>query len=62
MVQGGGEDRLIEGEVRRAGRLLVVDDSPTMRVLQRVTLEEQGYHVITAKDGAEGLEMFLSSP
>ena len=50
------------GSIRRGQRdahLLVVDDSPTMRVLQRARLEEEGYQVTTARDGAEGLELFL---
>ena len=37
-------------------RLLIVDDSPTMRVLQRITLEQAGYDVVVAANGMDGLQ------
>ncbi|MCM0083186.1 response regulator [Geomonas sp. Red32] len=35
--------------------ILAVDDSPGMRTTISFTLEEAGYRVVEAKDGAEGL-------
>lgn len=35
--------------------VLVVDDSPTICKLVEITLQKQGFHVITAADGFEGL-------
>ena len=37
--------------------ILVVDDSPTIRSIERNLLEAEGYRVVTAEDGAQGLEM-----
>ena len=37
-------------------RVLAVDDSRTMRDLLRLTLEEAGFPVTTAEDGADGVE------
>ena len=36
-------------------RLLVVDDEPSIREVARAILESQGYEVLTAVDGVEGL-------
>lgn len=38
------------------GRVLVVDDSPTVLQLLRALLEAEEYEVVTASNGAEGLE------
>jgi len=38
--------------------LLVDDESTVLKVMQR-SLEKSGYHVLTARDGEEGLETFL---
>jgi len=37
------------------GKILVVDDDPDILDALTMILESQGYQVITAKDGAEGL-------
>ena len=37
--------------------LLVVDDSPTAILWHRMLLEEEGYQVLTANDGAEGVDV-----
>lgn len=42
-------------EQRQLPCVLVVDDSPTVRMLVRVTLEREGYQVIVAKDGFEAV-------
>src|SRR6267142_3315246 len=36
-------------------RVLVVDDEPSMREITKPLLESQGYEVITAADGLDGL-------
>lgn len=41
--------------------LLVIDDSPTMRAVQRAALERVGYAVTTANNGAQGLDLFLKN-
>ncbi|MBB1255094.1 response regulator [Streptomyces alkaliterrae] len=40
-----------------SGRVLVVDDSRTIRQLIRVNLELDGFEVVTAADGAECLDV-----
>jgi twitching motility two-component system response regulator PilH len=37
-------------------KVMVVDDSPTMRQLIADTLNGKGYHIITAGDGEEALQ------
>ena len=37
--------------------VLVVDDDPTVRSLLAKTLEKEGYRVISARNGAEGLAL-----
>jgi CheY-like chemotaxis protein len=37
--------------------LLVVDDSPTAILWHRLLLEDEGYQVLTAADGAEGVDV-----
>lgn len=39
----------------RIGRVLVIDDEETVRDLMRRFLTREGFEVVTAKDGAEGL-------
>jgi len=39
------------------GRVVVIDDSPTVRKLAEVVLQEEGYKVYTAEDGEEGLKI-----
>lgn len=36
-------------------RVLIVDDSSTKRALYRGMLEKEGYHILEAKDGEDGL-------
>jgi two-component system, chemotaxis family, sensor kinase CheA len=43
-----------------APKVLVVEDSPTVRELERSILESAGYRVETAHDGREGLERFVT--
>ena len=41
-------------------KILVVEDDEVERELVRMTLEREGYHVVTAEDGARGFEVALS--
>jgi two-component system sensor histidine kinase and response regulator WspE len=58
LLSGGGLRRIRTGEAkiddRRAKRILVVDDSITVREVERKLLENQGYEVEVAVDGMEG--------
>ncbi|MCU7864099.1 MAG: response regulator [Candidatus Thiodiazotropha sp. (ex Lucinoma borealis)] len=46
---------VVAGEAK--GRILVVDDSPTeIHIFKRI-LEKQGYQILAAKDGQEGVEI-----
>lgn len=42
--------------------VLTVDDSPSIRRMIAMTLEEAGYAVIEAVDGRDGLDKALSQP
>jgi DNA-binding response OmpR family regulator len=37
---------------------LVVDDEESVRTIAQRSLERQGFHVITAQDGFEGIDLF----
>jgi len=43
-------------------RLLVIDDDASFREVMKFSMEEEGYDVITAEDGEEGLEVFKADP
>ena len=43
-------------------RILVIDDNAAIRELLRFILEEEGYEVIEAADGAEGLQRYQAAP
>ena len=43
-------------------RILVIDDNVAIRELLRFVLEEEGYEVIEAADGAEGLQRYQAEP
>ncbi len=45
---------MIQGE----GLILVVDDEPIMRKIAVKVLEDSGYEVISAADGAEGVDVY----
>ena len=45
----------------RTQRILIVDDDKTLCLSLQKILELQGYEVITANDGASGIELFKSS-
>ncbi|MBF6589672.1 MAG: response regulator [Ktedonobacterales bacterium] len=43
------------------GQVLIVDDDPDIRHAVRSVLEEEGYHVQEAPDGAKGLRLLAHS-
>jgi CheY-like chemotaxis protein len=43
-------------------RILVIDDNAAIRELLRLVLEEEGYEVVEAADGAEGLQLYQAAP
>ena len=49
-------------DVDSCKRILVVDDSITVREVERKLLESAGYHVQTAVDGMDGLNVLRSQP
>src|SRR4051812_27305734 len=44
------------------GRILVVDDDPAIRSLVQAVLEAEGYQVVTASDGIEGVKILDAEP
>ncbi len=53
-VSEGGLTRRASESARLRKRILVVDDSPTVRAVQRQLLEKNGYEVSLAVNGADG--------
>src|SRR5215831_20762255 len=50
-------------DIRRAKpTVLCVDDSAEILLICRTVLESGGYHVLTAADGAEGLQLLRQHP
>lgn len=54
--------RGLEPRQAAASRVLVVEDSFTVRELQRSILETAGYQVVTARDGSEALRLVQRDP
>ncbi|MBO0830269.1 MAG: response regulator [Streptosporangiales bacterium] len=46
---------------QRAGRVLVVDDDPVIRQLIAVNLELEGFEVVEAEDGEDGIAKAIES-
>jgi len=44
------------------GHILVIDDDNQIRALLRTILEKEGYEVVEARDGREGLEQCRQGP
>ena len=42
-------------------RILVIDDDATIRAVVRAVLEQEGYDVVEAANGAEGLERYQAT-
>jgi chemosensory pili system protein ChpA (sensor histidine kinase/response regulator) len=58
-VQAGGPAVPVEATAPKAGVVMVVDDSLTVRKITGRLLAREGYHVLTAKDGVEALEQLV---
>jgi DNA-binding NtrC family response regulator len=43
-------------------QILVIDDEQTIRTLLKKMLEREGFDVITASDGKEGMSLFFKTP
>ncbi len=43
-------------------KILVIDDEPAIRALLSKILEREGFFVITASDGKEGMKLFIKDP
>lgn len=59
-IQEAVRRHYLAGETTEANgrkKILVVEDSPSMLTVLKNTLEEEGYLVLTAKDGLEGLKL-----
>lgn len=53
--------RLKYGDYFMNKKIIIVEDSEDIREIVKVLLEEQGYHVIVAENGEEGLELIESN-
>jgi DNA-binding response OmpR family regulator len=54
------EERMKVAEEKTRAKILVVEDEPNMVVGLRDNFEFEGYEVITARDGVEGLQLALN--
>jgi CheY-like chemotaxis protein len=43
-------------------RILLIDDEPQIRSMIRLILEREGYDVVEASDGFEGIQLFRQKP
>ncbi len=55
--ENGKEESVTSQSEGGKGTILVVDDSPTEIHIFKKILEKQGYNIIIAKDGQEGIDM-----
>lgn len=55
MLRAMSKKRLKRDEEARGRKLLVVDDDPTMRELLEYVLTREGFGVVTAENGIEGV-------
>jgi CheY-like chemotaxis protein len=53
---------IVKGEEMAEGKILIIDDDPDITEAMAVVLENRGYEVRGARDGAEGMEMLQQSP
>ncbi len=56
------KDDIAKNDWRGSGRVLLVDDEETVRVIGAELLKELGFTVVTADDGRQALDMFRNSP
>jgi CheY-like chemotaxis protein len=46
----------VQSTIRKAGRILLIEDEPSVIAFLHAALERKGYAVVNAASGAEGLE------
>lgn len=56
--EGASADAMDEGTLHGTETVLVAEDDPDVNIITRTLLEEFGYKVIIARDGAEAVEAF----
>jgi len=56
--QSAAQKRTIAGPSGKGDLILVIDDEPMILATMRILLEENGYRILTANDGEEGLQEF----
>jgi CheY-like chemotaxis protein len=47
---------MIKGQVMK--KILLIDDEPSIQIVYREEFEDEGYEVLSALDGEEGLDIF----
>ena len=47
---------ILQTKLEAQASILIVEDDGNMRILLRHVLEKDGYHVMTAPDGVQGLK------
>ena len=52
---------LLFGTLTGNGRILVIDDEPSVRTVVRMTLEKAGYDVLEAENGERAIEAINSN-
>jgi len=57
--ESGKDESFTEDVGREEGTILVVDDSPTEVHIFKKILEKQGYTIVVAKDGQEGVDIAI---
>ena len=50
-----------DAPTKKVGPVLVVDDEPNIRAFVQLALEDEGYGVVTAANGAEALELLRAT-
>jgi len=43
-------------------RILIIDDEPQIRSMLKLMLEREGYEVVEAPDGVEGIDVYRQNP
>jgi two-component system, chemotaxis family, chemotaxis protein CheY len=57
MIEYKYKSDLLFGALTGNGRILVIDDEPSVRTVVRLTLEKAGYDVLEAENGEQAIEV-----
>jgi two-component system, NtrC family, response regulator PilR len=60
--EGAAADSSERAEPAARSRILVVDDEPSMREMLRIVLRRDGYDVVIAQNGGDGIERLRTEP